>query len=445
MHTRYLAIAVVGILSVCGLAAAEEATQSAFEPYIGEVMTETLNVRSGPSTNYYVVTRIHRGGHVRVVGEESGWLAVVPPKGCFSLIAAEYVDRGDGVSGVVNGDKVRVRAGSDLSPHNYAVQVKLNRGALVKVLGEADEQYLKIEPPAKTTLWVSDEFIRRAPGGATKAELAVAESFDNAPGYDTATPASETATDSKPAEVETKSGSAVADAKPEPKPKPKPKTEEPAIEVTTVSAEEYRHKLEVTDAKLKDEMARPLMHRDFSVLLPAYRELVDQKVDEYVRAYAEVRIKQLEDADDMIASLRNVRQLREDIRTVRKTALAERANLRPPPVEVGGGFDAEGELWPSALYDSPVGPRRYRLVDPTATPPRTLGYVEIPPESSINANDYLGRRVGVRAREHILQTGNVNPIAIYVAAELVVLDRLADAPQETATAAEESATASKQP
>ena len=33
---------------------------------------------------------------------------------------------------------------------------------------------------------------------------------------------------------------------------------------------------------------------------------------------------------------------------------------------IDGGYDIEGELRPSAVYESPIGPKRFRIVDPTA-------------------------------------------------------------------------------
>ncbi len=87
------------------------------------------------------------------------------------------------------------------------------------------------------------------------------------------------------------------------------------------------------------------------------------------------------------------------------------------------GFDIEGTLRYGAIYDSPIGPRRYRLVHPTKSDaPRTLGYVEIPPDSTIDVKEYIGRLVGIRAREITLQTGEVDPVWIYLAAELTLLD-----------------------
>ena len=438
MYVKHAALATVVTLLACGWGLAEEAVEPVFEPYVGEVAVDVLNVRSGPSTNYYVVTRLH-GGHVRVVGEESSWLAVVPPEGCFSLIAAEYVDRGDGVHGVVNGDNVRVRAGSELSSHSYAVQLKLDRGASVKVLGEADEQYLKIEPPAGATLWVSGEHIRRLPQEALDTELAAAESVDSPPGFEAASPVDEAVS-----EAEVAKGEAVPETE---SAKAGSESVEQASAAASVPADEYRRRLEALDAELKEELSKPLMRRDYAALLPRFAGLAEQEVDNYTSAYARVRVQQIEAAVTMIDGLRQVRQLREEIRTVRKEALAERANLRPVPVHVGGGFDVEGELRTSALYDSPVGPRRYRLVDPGLTPTRTLGYVEIPPGADIDIGNYLGRRVGVRTHERILQTGDVNPIAIYVAAELVVLDRTASAKDtpDTPGSVEEETTATAKP
>ena len=66
-------------------------------------------------------------------------------------------------------------------------------------------------------------------------------------------------------------------------------------------------------------------------------------------------------------------------------------------------------------------PRRYRLVDPAASEPRTLGYVELPQGSSIEVADFLGKYVGVRASFKHLLSDSVNPVPIYVADELVVM------------------------
>ncbi|MFH0983071.1 MAG: SH3 domain-containing protein [Planctomycetota bacterium] len=422
MQVKYWVLAAAGMLWAGGWSMAEAPGKPAFEPYVGEVTIRTLNVRSGPSTNYYVVTRLNQGARVHVVGEESGWLAITPPRGCFSLIAAEYVDRGEGDTGVVNADNIRVRTGSQLSSDNYAVQLKLQRGALVRVLGQADAQFLKIEPPAGVTVWASREYVHRVPGAVPgpETEFAGAEPALDHPLESEAAPVTEEPASSPDPKASLRApGLEVAESKLK-------KVEAPAPEIAALSADESRGQLEALDAEMKEEMAKPLMRRDFTGLLPRYCALAEQTADEYTRAYAGIRLRQIEAAQEMAEGLRQVQQLHEDVRTVRKDALAGRTNVRPMPVRIDGGFDAEGELRPSALYDSPVGPRRYRLVDPASAPPRTLAYVEISPGTDFDMADYLGRRVGVRARERVLPSGNVNPVPIYVAAELVVLDRPGD-------------------
>ena len=59
---------------------------------IGEVTGTDVNVRSGPSGNYYVVTRLSAGHRVVIVDRRPSWVAIAPPKGAYSLIAREYID-----------------------------------------------------------------------------------------------------------------------------------------------------------------------------------------------------------------------------------------------------------------------------------------------------------------------------------------------------------------
>ena len=66
--------------------------------------------------------------------------------------------------------------------------------------------------------------------------------------------------------------------------------------------------------------------------------------------------------------------------------------------------------------------QRFRLIDPTSESDRTIGYVEIPADSGLSVEGYLGRYIGVRASAQRVQTGGVNPVPIYIARELVLLE-----------------------
>ena len=372
--------------------------------YVAEVAGNDVYVRSGPSRNYYPVTKLNAGARVRVVGQEGDWLAVIPPEGCFSLISDTYVDVDSERHGVVNGDSVRVRAGSLIDPRqHYALQLKLSRGAEVRIVGHLEildpegQGYYKIVPPSGVKLWMSARYVERVP-----AKLLALEAASQA----------------EPPGVETGQSEAA----------PATGTEERAELTATVTPvtpeqiQEHRRRILELDAELQDELDKPLLRRDLDRFCEAFESLAEQAVDSFSRAYANARIEQITDLQEMIEAVRQVRELREQVKTARTDALAQRAGIRPKPLPIGQGFDAQGELRPSVVYDSPAGPKRFRLVDPTKSPVRTIGYVEIPRGSEIRPDDFLGRLVGIRAREIKLETGNVDPISIFVAAEIVPLD-----------------------
>lgn len=427
MSPRFLIAFCVFILPATLAAAADPAgkTPAGPDPYVGEVTGDNIYVRSGPSTNYYPVTKLNAGARVTVVGAEGEWVAVVPPEGCFSLVADSYVDAGDGIHGVINGRNVRVRCGSNLYPNKrYAIQLKLDKGVEVEILGHferagADDWgYYQIAPPSDAKLWISGQYVQRVPEkllrleAAGKAALPVVADTDSAaaqPGDPASAPrvGQDRADTDLAANAESADGSApIAD---------------PAAIKQRI--EGYRAQIERIDADLTAELAKPLSRRDLEPLIERFTPIANQEHDEFSALYAATRISQLRDLAEMIEAVGQMRQMGEQIKTDRKTALAARATIRPTIPTIEHGFDIEGELRFSAIYDSPIGPRRYRLVDPTKLDaPRTLGYVEIPPDSSIDVNAFIGRLVGVRAREITLQTGEVDPVRIYLAADLTLLD-----------------------
>ena len=409
-----LAIA-IALLLLAGMAPSAAAPPAEEADYVGEIISDNVNVRSGPSTNYYRVTKLDAGNRVRVIGREGDWLALAPPDGCYSLIADTYVDAADGVSGVVNGDNVRVRVGSLLEPNQYyACQMKLSRGAEVEIRGHAGEfgvdrqGYYKIVPPDGAKLWVSAQYVQRVPEELLELEAAGRRALRAPPG---AGPAASASTDAPAASDADTAAATITEAA------------DPAV--VAASIKNHRAQIEQIDADLKAELAKPLFRRDLEPIMARFAPLANQTLDEFTALYAATRIAHLTDMVEMIEAVARVRELGEQVKTDRKAALTARAGIRPVAPAIKEGFDAEGELRYSAIYDSPAGPQRYRLTDPAVALPRTIGYVEIPPNSNIHVTDYLGRIVGVRARQITLQTGGVDPVPIYLASEIVVLEKAA--------------------
>ena len=57
----------------------------------GRVNSTTLNVRSGPSSKHNVLAKLAAGEPVTVLGEQQGWLRVVPPAAARGWIARSFV------------------------------------------------------------------------------------------------------------------------------------------------------------------------------------------------------------------------------------------------------------------------------------------------------------------------------------------------------------------
>lgn len=448
-------------LYVCLLSWTLFATASAaapFEPYVGEVTTATLNVRSGPSENYYVVERLKAGDRVRVVNEENGWCAIIPPDGCYSLAPAEFVDiDAGGTRGIINGNAVRIRAGSSHDKKKYAVQLKLDKGAEVTILGDDGEGYLRVAPPAGAHVWIHGDFLARVPQDrlavrpsqpiaepaaaasvTTPVESSVSEDVANGPGALTANPVDDIpdyalgsaeespgdAAEMQVSEADTINPAPMQSALPEeiaPATETRVVTRPSIAEASSAEISQIRDKLRAADAALKAEMDKPFFQRRMAPIMQQFQPLTEQETDLYSKLYAQRRIEQMEALTDAIKAVEEVNSLASEVTEVRRNALQARSTRPYISAEAPRGFDAKGELRESMIYASSIGPKRYRLVDPTQSTARTICYVEVPADLSIDMSAYLGRTVGIRARDKYLQTGDVDPIPVVVVEEIVVM------------------------
>lgn len=133
-------------------------------PFIAEMTSDDVYVRSGPGTNYYYCGKLKKFDKVKVVGSKFSWWQIVPPGGSYCWISKQYVETGPqgSTTGKVIGDGVRVYAGSDdFQPlHSTTMLVKLNNGDKVTLLGEEKEGCYKVSPPEGAYLWVSNQYAR---------------------------------------------------------------------------------------------------------------------------------------------------------------------------------------------------------------------------------------------------------------------------------------------
>lgn len=412
-HQKTCGAGCVSFVFILAVAGANPWAVAADRPIVtlGEVTANDVYVRSGPSLNHYTIAKLGAGTRVKIYGERGGWYEIQPTEGTFSLISGEYVDSPDGKFGVVNGDNVRVRAGSLLNDNKYTVQAMLAKGAEVKVLGRNPDGFLRIAPPKDATLWINRDFVEPVPDSMLRLEQTRESNVDSG----TSPPAEGAVVEPEGEETASKPASKQRDTERERLPLV-------ALPRTT----EYRKELNVIDAALQQELNKPRAERDYDSLRSRYQGIADQHEDSVSSEYALKRLEQVDHMAELSSAILRLRRLNEKAEGARLGYLQGRANMREPDMDVPAPLDARGVLRASALYSGGTSPLRYRLVDPSADGTRTIAYVEIPSDSGIDVNELMGRFVGVRSLRKRLLEGGVNPIPIYVAGEIVALDRPVD-------------------
>jgi uncharacterized protein YgiM (DUF1202 family) len=134
-------------------------------PYEARVIVSGAQVQSGPGDNYYATDNLNQGDAVEVYREKpGGWLAIRPPEGSFSWIAARDLILKDSTIAEVAKDDVASRIGSRLNDRHNAAQVRLKKGEAVEILGDEminGERWYKISPPAGEFRWIQSSLVER--------------------------------------------------------------------------------------------------------------------------------------------------------------------------------------------------------------------------------------------------------------------------------------------
>lgn len=137
------------------------------------VTASVLNVRSGPSTNDIVISKINTGTEVEVLEESNGWYKVKLKNGQVGWASAQYLstnsmsdnqgssnqDSSNEVNisktGIVKADVLNIRSNPGT---NNSIIGKLYNGESITVLSEQNNWY-KIKKSNGQTGWVSAQYI----------------------------------------------------------------------------------------------------------------------------------------------------------------------------------------------------------------------------------------------------------------------------------------------
>ena len=292
-------------------------------PYIAQATGNEVYIRSGPGTNYYACGKLNKGDVVKVVATKYSWSCIVPPESCFSWISKQYVsiDPTNPSVGVVNNDKVNVRAGrEDGNPlHSEQVQGQVSKGEMVRLTGEEQNDYYKIYPPSFAYLWVSSQFIQ--PLGST----------------------TEIPTELRP--VASSDVNIFA----------------PPLRGGGDIARDLQQYYAL-EKLVKAEHEKPLLEQDYSKVKQALEVMAQNKDAGKAARYAEYMVKRIEGFEMAAKVIREVKEqdknldkIFENIKKAQDSKLSELPNL--------GRFAVIGKFQQSSVYDQQAVLKHYKILD----------------------------------------------------------------------------------
>jgi uncharacterized protein YgiM (DUF1202 family) len=341
-------------------------------PFLAEITSDDVYVRSGPGTNYYYCNKLKKADKVKVVGSKFSWLQIVPPAGSYLWISKQYVqvDPQNKASGTVIGDAVRVYAGSDdVQPmHSTTWLVKLNKGEKVTLLGEEKEDYYKISPPEGAYLWVSNQYTKPLGSLVLPVQpMPVVSTTVPAP-----FPAAATATANSPNEPNL----------PAPAPAPAPMSLD----------DQKNNEVQLLKARVDAERAKPADQQNFAELKKALGEFANNKQTPKAARNAQNLLKTIERSElaqeiTKAAKLQNEQfgQTQQRIESAHAEQLAKFEDLSI--------FAVIGQLRESSVFAEAPGIKYYRVVDNEG---KTICYAKPAGEASnADLSKFVDKKVGL--------------------------------------------------
>ncbi len=334
----------------------DEASQGDTDSYVADVVGNDVYIRSGPGTNFYHCGKLYKGDRVQVVTTQQGWSCIVPPPGCFSWVAMQYVsiNLDNPTMGIVTGNNVGVYAGSDyvLPMHSTSKQIVLNQGQKVKLLSEEKDDYYKIAPPDGAYLWVSTQFLQPAQSAVNTGPTAV----------------------EVPAAAE------------------KP-TETPETPVEVRGESELLDEYYALSKQVKEQLQKPISEQDYTELKEKLTKLAEDEAAGKAARYAAFTLKQV-GRFELAATVAKEIALQKKELEATTSKIDEARAARLAQITDMGKFAVIGKLETSSVYvPTAAGGRRYRLLDESG---KTICYVA--PTGAVASKDLsgmIGHKVGL--------------------------------------------------
>ena len=167
-----------GKIALATLAMIPMTANNAYASNIGTVTASSLNVRSGPSTSYTVVTTVKKNDKVNILQSSNGWYKIETSSGKQGWVSSSYISASNSNTNnstnnntqsniaIVNTDGLNFRNGAGTS---YSIIKVLNKGEKVEVIAESNG-WSKVKHDSRLG-YVASQYIDKATTNYTIKEV----------------------------------------------------------------------------------------------------------------------------------------------------------------------------------------------------------------------------------------------------------------------------------
>ena len=127
-----------------------------FKPFLGEVTSDSINVRTDSTTSADIIIKLNRGVYIYVIGESFDWYKIKIPKLAASYIRKDLVSPLSGKTARIAKESVNIRL---LPSESSPIIGKGKKDEVISILGEKENWY-KIEPLDNSSGWIYKKFVK---------------------------------------------------------------------------------------------------------------------------------------------------------------------------------------------------------------------------------------------------------------------------------------------
>lgn len=131
--------------------AAPVSREAFVESVWAQVSADMVNARSGPGTQFAIVSTLRGGDYVRAVARIGGWIEMQWPAAAPAWVSQDFVKP----DGSVTGSNVRLRSGGNL---NASILAEAGKGDKLEILGSAGGWY-KVKAPESAKAYIFARYV----------------------------------------------------------------------------------------------------------------------------------------------------------------------------------------------------------------------------------------------------------------------------------------------